>query len=344
MSEQNLPAVLAKTRAMYGKRLTAAQYDEMLRCKSVPEVVALLKQHETYRSALANLTEGQMHRGHIEELLHRAFFEQSDELYYYQGKNAGTLFDYFLLESEIRELLRLILLLHANEAERFIFNIPEHLMQRGRLNFMAMSKVRSFEELIAVLEDSHSVYASVLKPFRTGDDAKLPLLRIEQALWHAFYSRLFADCVGQPQEQIAIISLHVELINLQNLYRNALYLHLPNEELSHFLLPYSYMLSEREQQALLAAENEEDFFRVLRDNHFYARYQLDVNETVEHFVQRIYHKRCLHTLHFTNDSDLAFYCYLSLLEQELHNVITLLEGVRYKMSEKEVRALLILEE
>ena len=38
-------AVLAKARAMYGKRLTAQNYTDLLACRSVNEAAAYLKAH-----------------------------------------------------------------------------------------------------------------------------------------------------------------------------------------------------------------------------------------------------------------------------------------------------------
>ena len=41
-------AVLAKARAMYGKRLTAQNYTDLLACRSVNEAAAYLKAHTAY--------------------------------------------------------------------------------------------------------------------------------------------------------------------------------------------------------------------------------------------------------------------------------------------------------
>lgn len=41
-------AVLAKARAMYGKRLTAQNYTDLLACRTVNEAAAYLKAHTAY--------------------------------------------------------------------------------------------------------------------------------------------------------------------------------------------------------------------------------------------------------------------------------------------------------
>ena len=133
--QKNSPAVLSKARAMYGKRITPAQFDEMLRCPSVVEVAAYLKGHTHYQKVLSGISENDIHRGQLEELLRRAFLEECDKLFYYQGQLAGTQFDFFLQETEIQELMRMVLLIRAGKTEHFIVELPQHLMQHRKSGF-----------------------------------------------------------------------------------------------------------------------------------------------------------------------------------------------------------------
>ena len=58
-------AVLAKARAMYGKRLTAENYTDLLACRSVNEAAAYLKAHTAYADAFEGVTMGSLRRWQI---------------------------------------------------------------------------------------------------------------------------------------------------------------------------------------------------------------------------------------------------------------------------------------
>lgn len=346
MIPSNAPAVLAKARAMYGKRITPQQFEELLHCKSVREVTAFLKTQTHYGPSLAAVSEADIHRGQLEELLRRAFFENSDKLYYYQNDLSGTQFQFFLQEAEIRQLLRMVFLLRAGEPEHFIVELPPHLMQRGKLDFLAISQVKSFDQLILLLQSQHTVYGDILAKFRPENDRKLDLLAMEHALWLDYFSRMLQTLTStdhETEELEELVKLRVELLNLRSLYRNVLYLHLPLQHLEQeVLLPWGTKLRREAILALAEAKNEEEFWKILLKNPFYARFSPTGEESIEHFTDRLFASRCRHLLYFTTNSDLCFYTYLLLAQQEEQNVVTLLEGIRYGMNEDQIRKLLIL--
>lgn len=343
--QKNSPAVLSKARAMYGKRITPAQFDEMLRCTSVVEVAAYLKGHTHYQKVLSGISENDIHRGQLEELLRRAFLEECDKLFYYQGQLAGTQFDFFLQETEIQELMRMVLLIRAGKPEHFIVELPQHLMQHGKVDFLAFSQVKTFRQLVKLLQEEHTYYGNVLEKFVTDDDHRLDIMAIEHALWQNFYERVMDSLKSsdhETQELEDLIRLRIELLNLCNLYRNALYLHLSPEQLKDVLLPWGIKIKKQALLPFMEARGEEAFTEELKKVPYYARFELEEEETIEHFTDRIFTGRCRHLLHFTENSDLCFYAYLLLSRQEERNVVTLLEGIRYGMAPEQIRKLLIL--
>lgn len=72
LSQFSSNAILSKARAMYGKRLTAADYQALLTCQSVGEVAAYLKQRTVYAQVLSGVNELTIHRGQLESLLKKS--------------------------------------------------------------------------------------------------------------------------------------------------------------------------------------------------------------------------------------------------------------------------------
>ena len=58
-------AIVAKIRAIFGKRLTAADYAQMARKRDVGEVAALLKENSSYALTLNNVSQTTVHRGQM---------------------------------------------------------------------------------------------------------------------------------------------------------------------------------------------------------------------------------------------------------------------------------------
>ena len=80
-------AVTAKARALYGRRITPEQYKDLLRCRNVPEVASYLKSSTSYADALQNISESNIHRGQLENMLRRWNFDSYAKMYYYLNSN-----------------------------------------------------------------------------------------------------------------------------------------------------------------------------------------------------------------------------------------------------------------
>lgn len=61
-------AMATKAKAMFGKRLTASDYQQLLQKKSIPEIASYLKNETLFREALEGYSETGLHRGQLEML------------------------------------------------------------------------------------------------------------------------------------------------------------------------------------------------------------------------------------------------------------------------------------
>ena len=64
-------AMATKAKAMFGKRLTASDYQQLLQKKSIPEIASYLKNETLFREALEGYSETGLHRGQLEMLIRR---------------------------------------------------------------------------------------------------------------------------------------------------------------------------------------------------------------------------------------------------------------------------------
>lgn len=346
MTKNGSNAILAKARAMYGKRITRSQYDEMLRCKSVSEVAGYLKSHTHYGTSLAGIAESSVHRGQLEDLLRRTAFDDYNKLYRYQIGDHKDLFHYFVVEEEIVEILRMVLLLKADNAKSFILDLPGHLISRTHINLMEIAKVTSYKELVQVLGDGE--YSAILKRFQpVSDDTTLDYVGIEHAFYTHLYNRLYAMIDrnyrgSEAQEFRALLSAKLELLNITHIYRAVSYLNMPKEDLVKSLYLHYDKLTHRQLDELCDAKNQKEFLDAFHKTYYQRRYPLEQIDYFEHYADSIFYQLCRHALHFTASSEIAFYTFLSLRGTEQSNIINIIEGIRYQVPENDIKQLLIL--
>ena len=99
MSSYSSNAILAKARAMYGRRLTEQNYTDLLGCRSVGEVAAYLKTRTSYSDILEGVAALNIHRGRLEELLRKRLFLQYASLCRYEMSIGQDFYQYSVILS-----------------------------------------------------------------------------------------------------------------------------------------------------------------------------------------------------------------------------------------------------
>ena len=116
--------VVAKIHAMYGKMLTPAQYEDLIACKSVPDIASYLKNNTSYSNVLENANEILIHRGQLENFIKKQSFENYSKIYRYMSGSGNDMFNMMIEEFEMLEVLRMILLLKAGKSDEYIVSLP----------------------------------------------------------------------------------------------------------------------------------------------------------------------------------------------------------------------------
>ena len=92
-------AIIAKAKTLFGYRLRAKDYEELSRFNSIPDVIGYLKKNNKFSNTLSNALEYSMHRGQLEDLIKKSYFENPNDInnshnesmiYYFTGFNTLT--------------------------------------------------------------------------------------------------------------------------------------------------------------------------------------------------------------------------------------------------------------
>ena len=127
MSSFSSNAILAKARSMYSHRLTEHDYEELLKRRSINDMVAYLKSDTVYGGILSELKDVNIHRGQLETLLNKEIFLRLDRLIRYASKKELEFYRFALTELEIQLILTKARLIDSDMYTGYEIEIPEYL-------------------------------------------------------------------------------------------------------------------------------------------------------------------------------------------------------------------------
>lgn len=335
-------SVLTKTRAKFGKRLNADDYKALIAMSSVSDIAAYLKSNTHYSDILKNINESAIHRGNLELLLRSQLLSDFAELCNFEKSVGNHFFEFITAYGEINELLRFIRYFNAGRPEKYLLNIPDFFNKHTPLDLVALSQVKSYDELIEFL--SHSPYQKLFSPFEVKEGEPLDILNIEAELYKYLYKLLFklisSSLHTGKEELIHIYKMKAELDNIRRIYRGKKYFGLSKEILVSQMLPYQYKISKLQLNKMLASDNPDEILTIIKHAYHskycdFSNYNIDMNCSV------IFYKHILRELRYTTYSSVAMACYFYLFDYEIKDITTIIEGVRYKVAFDEYKDLIL---
>ncbi|MFV0413042.1 MAG: V-type ATPase subunit [Oscillospiraceae bacterium] len=338
-------AIIPKARGMYAKRMRPAEYEELMRRRTVPEVAALLKKHPYFGDSLATLSPVDPHREQLEELLNMDIFNKYEALMRYDFTSESFAF-YFIIECEVIELLRAMRMISTGMANRYIRHLPPFLEGKIRFDLFRLAEARSFGEMLEVLR--YTPYYKVLRPLYQKDPALRDYPGAEAVMIRFYYACLFELAAKHlpPREEKAVRTLFLqeaELYNVNVVFRSKIYFGeaYGSEQIRRMLLPYRYRLSPRRLDEMLAAKSPEQMMEIYHRAVGLAQTAGPVDmEAFDAETGRLKYRQAQRVLHLTTSPSAALAAFIALAKLERDNVVNIIEGVRYGLTPEEIRALL----
>ena len=146
-------AILAKSRALYGRRLTGQDYQQLMNCRDLPEVITYLKSRTAYARALEGADPTRVRRAELEVRLRQNLFDQYAALCRYEMNIGHDFYRYFILKAEVRALANRLQELAAPGSETLrLYQMPEFIRRHSKLDATALAAARDLAGLTAVVE------------------------------------------------------------------------------------------------------------------------------------------------------------------------------------------------
>lgn len=330
-----------KVRAMTGQLLTRDQYRAMAALESVPEAVEFLRAFPAYSGVFPDMDSEDLHRGTIERLLAGSLYRDYARLYRFASIKQRRFFKLYFMHFEIDIMKSCLRNAAAHQPVPVgLSRYEEFFRSHSKLNLAAIGTAATTDEFIDSLEGT--VYYPLLARIRdSGDGGHFDYeMALDLYYFNVTWKAIKKNIPKREQETILQgFGTKLDLLNLQWIYRTKRYYTIPGEEVKKLLIPIRYRLRNSQLEQLIAAESVDEYFSVLSETWYGAQTRqaaLDEKPNLE-----ILYDVILAHIHKTaaakNPYSIAsLYSYLYFKEDELRKIVTVIEGIRYRLDAGEI--------
>ncbi len=338
-------ATVAKIHALYGNMLTESNFRELLNKQSVSDVAAYLKKNTRYKSVLSGVDTTSIHRGHLEALIRRCNFETYVRLCKFQQLDKKQFYNYVVIQEEIEQILSCILHINAGNSEEYIAGLPSYLIEHSTFDLIELARAKSFKDILKTVKSTS--YYKVLADVEPDENGKIDYTLCEVKLRTYFYKKMFEIIDDEFTGDVAVslkadVKSQIDLINIINSYRYKVYFHAAPEEVKTKMLPFFGRLGRKRLFSFYEAPDRDSMLELFEKSSYASRIDEIDPDLVEHSIYVIRHRSARGALRKSQSAPVALYSFMYLCEVEAVNLISIVEGIRYKVSSSYIEKLLIL--
>lgn len=336
-------AVNVKAKALYGKLLDKADYEELASRRSVPEIAALLKKKEGYSELLSSLNEYEVHRGDLEKLLSTSLYDDYEKFSnFLSGKTRAFLREAFL-KYEIQDIKTLLRVLATERSTQTVAESLIFLKNYSDLDYERLLRAKDIQELIQSLKGTQ--YYKALSHFIEKPEERI-LFDLEMALDLHFFMNILKSIKvmlsGSSQRSISkSFGVELDLLNIMWIYKCKKLFKLPKEVTLNHVIPSWYHLRREQLIQMAECRDAEEFRDIVAKTSYSDVFKSDRESMWETDIQNyLYrHYKLQFRRDFSNIGTMMAYIHLKAID--IKNIITLIEGVRYNLPREEINKLLI---
>lgn len=340
--DYKLNAIMAKARAMYGKRLTAQDYSSLCTCRSTAEIVSYLKGRTGYADAFENTVTAGIDEGYVEFLIKKLSYNRFATLCRYEMSFGERLHDYFIVKEEITQLLQCIKSILLKNTDKYVMSVPAFYTKSFSINAYDLMNISSVDELIDCLEGTP--YQSLIKKCYSSGAGYLEYECELLSYFYEFEYKLIKSGKGKPDKELfELLSTKADTQFIDKLYRAKKYFTSSSESVTGRLAPVHLTgLTQKQIKQLLNAADDKEVLAILKATK-YKSYAVKIEKAdyVEQAINEENYKMYKHLLRFSSNPNVTMFCYMFLESIEVSNMIHIIEGVKYRISPDEIRSLLI---
>lgn len=320
---------------MKGMLLKYEDYENLISLGNVEQIVIKLREYTSYKSLIENIPQNIIYqRGLLEQNLtistSNDFYKIYNFVLHYNTKKYLSIYN---LQHDIKTLKIIIASIYD---ERNIDLNKEYIVfnKKSTLNIKTLASSNTIEELISNLKGTefYDVLNTAYKDTTNLFDLNMRLdLYYYMKLWKL--QNKYLD-KSNKKEVSKINGVEIDIQNILWIYRLKTYYKIKPEFIYTYLIPYHYKISNQEIKSMAESNSVEE----LRANVLNTKYKkyFEVEKNLGKVHKNIMKNMYERTIKLNRNSIAVIINYFYLKEIEVNNLISLLEGVRYKLSPNEI--------
>ncbi|HAN44461.1 MAG TPA: hypothetical protein DCP97_03625 [Ruminococcaceae bacterium] len=310
----------------------------------MPEIAAYLKHETHYKDVLADVEEALIHRGQLENLLRREVLERYSRLLRFEHSSGDEFYGYMVMKNEIEQILLCIRLLNSGSSEKYISWMPGYLIKICSFDLIKLAKISSFDELLQILSDTP--YGAIIERFKPQNGEIVDVSACEAALMTYYYQKLLSAVKkhfkGDTQSQLVkMINSEIDLYNIMVIYRLKKYFNSSEQYIHARLIPIKTALSGLIFKTCLTEPEPERFLQWLKNRRVSRHFDSQSIENLEQLTAKISIYRARKNMRFSVEAPVVLFSFMILMNAEVENIINVIEGKRYKVSDSVIEKLLL---
>jgi V/A-type H+-transporting ATPase subunit C len=343
-SNASTEVIIAKIHAMYGKRLTASNYRDLVNKQSVAEIAGYLKTNTWYAETLTDINENSIHRGQLEDILKKLLFLNYTKLLRYINGNQFEFYSYILKLNEIEQILICVRLLNAGKVGEYIFSLPIFFADNASFDLFKLAQVKNFTSLIDLLSDTD--YYTILNKHIPNEDNLIDLTALEVSLRTYYFSCIFKSINkiynGIDKKDLTnSFETEIDFANLINIIRLKTNFDISIDEIRLSVLPFRNKLSKGQLEQIIKTNTADEALNLIKQTYYGKIFNNFSFEYLEQYSQQYRYDYYKYSFRFSQSQPAKVVAFLNLSQIELKNIISIIEGIRYKIPSSEINKLLV---
>lgn len=339
-------AVIAKARAVCGHSLSTEDYTQLTAKESVADVCAYLKQTERYGKALSPVNPQTVHRGQLEAVLRKSLFDVFERFHSFDQTKSREFFGYIVMQLEIEQILSALQSVASGVSMSYIAALPLFLTEHTQVELAALGMAKSFAEAAAILRGTR--YEKTVCPalVEAESSGELNICRIERRLYTEFYMHMLKtvekEYKGAEKKDLKRLILgSIDMKNVVTLYRYSRLFGAEAQGAKDALIPFRRRLSD-EAIERLAEQSDISKIAAELDRMGYGLHSQELPATVEILTDKINLDYLKKRLRLSQNSSVVYFAFVELLNTELRNIKTIVEGIRYGLDGSAILEMLVM--
>lgn len=336
--------IATKIRAMQKNLIKPEDYRELVLLGSVPEAVNYLRTKRAYQHLLESIDEAHLHRGDVEAVLVRSLYKDFSKLYRFSGLKQRRFLDMYFRQYDII-LMKFFL--------RTIFNptdeawnpqmAGEFFRKHSTLDLEKLITAKTVDEFVSDLSGTEYhkplMHLSQMEhPTLFDYEMTLDLFYFSY-LWKTYHKMFKGKELTTLRETYGSM---IDLLNIQWIYRAKKYYRISNADIYALLIPIRFKLKQVQIAQLVEAADMNEFDHVLQTT-YYAKRADELNGVqLESLYNNLIYK--MHQLAKRRNpySIACINSYLFEKGQEIDNLTTILESIRYGLQPADIMKYIII--